>query len=72
MKPSRTKMEALLKASDLLGRRPPKDMQSLRGKTEWRENHWRVWILDGWIDLDDSLELIKASEEFATLMPPTP
>ena len=63
-KPTRSRNEAILRASDHIGRRPPKEHQLSATRAEWRDSHWRVWLFDGWVDLDDELNPIGSSEEF--------
>ncbi|MDX9722718.1 MAG: hypothetical protein RBU37_18365 [Myxococcota bacterium] len=64
-RPSRNKREAVLAAAAILGKRPPKELPQSGANAEWRGNHWRIWMLDGWVDLDDSLAFLAASEELA-------
>ena len=66
MKPNHTKNDAVLKAADVAGRRPQRGVPGAGGpRAEWRDTHWRVWLHDGWVDLDNDLEVIAVSEEFA-------
>jgi len=60
---SRTKSDAIIKAFSLVGKRPPKSLPNTGEQAEWRENHRRVWVFEGWIDLAADLTLIGTSED---------
>ena len=62
-KPSHSKSEALIAATAVLGRRPPKNTGDGGPRAEWRDNHWRVWLGEGWVDLSDELDVVGLSED---------